>query len=353
MVSTIAQPRQPKGAVAGNVNVGGQFAEHLRTNPEVRLGASGTAMEQLHARRMQLRAAGYMPAGSGIADGSPRSTAGISRWWETHFTRAEFAPEAEKGSYHQMPDDYTPGMHGGRALSQHRRTHRMLYEGAGVAVRMPSVTSIRRYSKELKGQTFDIPVEATYPGGTVSGYVRVTQNGPNTWSVSGLNMPAAANAYVSEAIQATLEDRRPSTALGRVEDLLERRRERFAAGGVTLNATPQSSWIRGMGYNDASQQMVVQLGERVYAYKVQKEIFEAAQTSWSPGRIYNQLVKGRDRAPVDFHDVCGRYFDAAKPHRCPSRHKDRSTTVKLFNRRVRDHVLARTPAVEAPRPMSA
>ena len=45
-----------------------------------------------------------------------------------------------------MPDDYTPSMTIGKSLEGNRRTHRMCYRGVGVALRMPSATSIKRYA---------------------------------------------------------------------------------------------------------------------------------------------------------------------------------------------------------------
>ena len=330
--------RQLKGARRADQSIAGQFADHLRSNPEAILQAPTRAdvMTQLSLRRRVLREAGYMPAGSGIADGSPRTTAGIDTWWESHFNRAEFAP---KGSYHQMPDDFTPNMTRGNALSEHRRTHRMLYQGAGVAVRMPSATSIKRFSDSIGGQTFDLPIEAEFPGGTVSGFVRVTQSGVAAWSVSGVNLPEPGNAYVSEAVSAVLEARGPRMALPQIRSLLVRRRERIAAAGVIVKPIEHSTWIRGMGYNTANSQMVIQLGDRTYGYHVPKAQYETARDSWSPGKIYNELVKGRGRFEIAFHDTCGRFYDARKTHRCPSSHHDRTNSAKLQNLRVRKHVV--------------
>lgn len=313
--------------------VSGRFAEHLNSNPEGDVLAAGSrdVMSQLAARRTALRRAGYVPAAAGPADGSPRSTDHINTWWATHYNRAEQAPD---GAYPQMPDDYTPNMTGGNALSEHRRTHRMLYEGAGVAVRMPSVTAVRAYSKEIGHQTFDLPVEAEYPGGTVSGYVRVTRNGVAEWSVSGLNMPEPANSYVSEAVGATLEARRPTTALRNIKDILARRRERLASAGVLLKPTDHSEWIRGAGYNTVGNQMVIQLNGRAYGYVVHRELYKEVTTSWSPGKLYNRWVKGSRRFEVEFHDKCQRFYNKDKQHRCPSKHQERGTEVSDYNKRV-------------------
>ena len=329
--------RQPKGALRSDKPIAGEFADHLRSDPEAILRAPtrADAMTQLSLRRRVLREAGYMPAGSGIADGSPRTTDGIDTWWESHFNRAEFAPE---GSYHQMPDDFTPNMTSGNALSEHRRTHRMLYQGAGVAVRMPSATSIKRFSDSIGGQTFDLPVEAEFPGGTVSGFVRVTRSGVAAWSVSGANLPEPGNSYVSEAVGAVLEARHPSMALSGIRSLLRRRRERIAAAGVVVKPIVHSKWIRGIGYNKANSQMVIQLGDRTYGYHVTEDRYKAARDSWSPGKIYNELVKGHGRFQIAFHAGCGRFYDARKAHRCPSAHRGRTDSAKPQNLRVREHL---------------
>ncbi len=315
--------------------IGGQFATHMRTDPEILLHAFDPAdvMTQLSVRRRTLREAGYIPAGSG-----PQTTTGIDDWWETHYNRAEIAPT---DSYHLMPDDYTPSMTHGKSLTEHRRTHRMLYRGAGVALRMPSATSIKRFSDEIGHDTFDLPIEAEYPGGTISGYVRVTRNGPSEWAVSGVNLPEPANSYTAEAVSAVLEGRRPRMALASTQNLLARRQARLAAAGVAVKPIEHSEWIRGIGYNTAQQQMVIQLGDRTYGYHVAHDVFEAARDSWSPGQIYNRLIKGKTRFELGHHDVCGRYFNAQNPHRCPSRHHDRNGLVKLYNARVSEHVAGR------------
>lgn len=313
--------------------VTGRFAEHLNSAPEGDVLASQQpdVMEQLKSRRTALREAGYVAAGAGPADGSPRTTDGIDNWWATHYVRAEQAPD---GSYPQIPDDYTPNMTGGKSLAENRRTHRMLYEGAGVAVRMPSVTAIRRFSQENGNQTFDVPVEADYPGGSISGYVRVTRNGVSEWSVSSLNMGEPANSYVSEAVGASLEARRPSRALKDVKDILVRRRERLASAGVMLKPTDHSEWIKGAGYNTVGNQMVIQLGGRVYGYRTSRDRYEEVRSSWSPGKIYNRLVKGSKRFEVAFHDKCNRFYSVENPHRCASRHNERSAEVSAYNKRV-------------------
>lgn len=65
------------------------------------------------------------------------------------------------------------------------RTHRLSYVGAGVTLRMPSVTSIKSFANapvdgKRPGETFDMPVSTQFPGGEISGWV--TRRGDGTWA---------------------------------------------------------------------------------------------------------------------------------------------------------------------------
>lgn len=337
-VDAYGNKHKPRG-VAGS----GQFDGKVNTPPsglEDTPSSLPTGVDKVLQRRAQLiQDGGFVPATAGFSIGhGTRTTDGIEQWWDDHFTRAEQAPTGS-GSYLQMPDDYTPGKTGGRALSKKRRTHRMLYQGAGVAVRMPSATAIKRFSKENRYATFDVPVQVEGRGGqTYSGYVRVTQNGPDSWTTEALGVPPRAAWKVSESVNAVLESRRPSTALATVGDLLERRRERFKSAGTQIAAVENSTFIRGAGYNRASGEMVVTLGKRTYGYKVPEELYQRLTRSYSPGHLYNSMVKGAPRVPVAQCGTCGRWFNEGVKHTCVG-HKERSRTVKPYNRRVRAYVL--------------
>jgi hypothetical protein len=125
--------------------------------------------------------------------------------------------------------------------------HRILYKGAGVALRTRSATAIKRYSAET-GSTFDVSTSAAFPG-NVSGTVQGTHKDAGLWSVSGKGFAPEQAAYVCEGVSAVLEARCPSMGLQQVGDLLERRRGRFAPGGVRFDETPQSLFISGVGYD--------------------------------------------------------------------------------------------------------
>jgi len=349
----------------------GKYREYLSTQPEGALTApaenstEATDDEQKQGRfaawrerrRLEkeraraLREEGYLLGTSTAAVVDPRSREGIEDFWDNHFVTAEQATETREGSYAVMSDDYTPGQTGGNALSGHRRTHRIAYEGAQTAVRMPSATSIRRFSEENKGRTFDVPVDATYPGGSVSGYVRVTANGPGQWSVSGVGMNEEANAYVSESVQAVLEARSVSRALKDVPDILERRTQRLAAAGAKQTPVHHSDWIRSCGYNPNSQEMVINLNGRAYGYRdVAPDTFDrlmnpGAEDGYSAGRVYNALVKRKsDVFQVEQCGKCGWFTEAGAAHRCRSQHHEREHAgSSAYAKTVRDRILRSNP----------
>lgn len=312
-----------------------------------RFTAMRKAKERLRDRARQLVTRGYLPATSQAAINDPRYREGIEEFWQSHYAAAEQSDSTHTGgSYELMPDDYTPGMGGGRSITGHRRTHRMGYTNSEVALRMPSATAIRRFSAEKHGRTFDVPVEATYPGGSVSGYVRVTNNGPGEWSVEGLGMDDAAKAYVSESVRAVLEARCVSRALSNIPDILAHRAERLRAAGVGEKTVTDSDWIRTAGYNRASGDMVVNLGGRMYGYRdVPREDFErimkpGSEFDYSAGKVYNALVKRkRNSFAVEQCAKCGRFSESGAEHRCPSQHKARQENRSGYQNTVRAHLI--------------
>ena len=340
--------------VPPGVPTGGQFAPTSRPEAtDVHLvdddlgpdtssvpGADAGLEAFLAERRERIRAGGYVrPAAAPRASVDPRSSAYLREWWEAEHATAEYGGEA--GAYPQMPDDHTPGRGLGNALSGHRRTHRMAYAGAGVSMRMPSVTAIRRYALETGaaqleasqgGQaTFDVPVTATYPGGEVTGWVRVTRSSDGSWATRGLGFSKEASAYVAEAVQCVLEARRPTRALADTGDLLERRRQRAAQIGTHL-AEVRSSWIKAAGYDKATGTMVVTTATHEYGYRVPPEVFSKVTTARQPGGVFNQLVRGRaTRVEVRQCEACHRFSAELATHRCPPREAPRQVATPLQN----------------------
>lgn len=331
----------PPNRVPAGVPTGGQFAPTHR--PEA-TGVELVEVEEndiasfLADRRERIRASGFVPpVAAPRATGDPRSSAYLQEWWEAEHAVAEYGHES--GSYPQMPDDFTPSRGLGHALSGHRRTHRMAYAGAGVSMRMPSVTSIRRYASETKQATFDVPVTASYPGGEVTGWVRVTRSEDGTWATRGLGFSKEASAYVAEAVQCVLEARRPSRALADTGNLLERRRQRAAQIGTHI-AEVRSSWIKAAGYDKATGTMVLTTATHEYGYRVPSEVFSRVTTARQPGGVFNQMVRGRaTRVEVRQCERCQRFSADLVSHRCPPREAQRQVAVPVQNELARRRFL--------------
>lgn len=277
----------------------GSFATKTQSAPEVVLtpndliGSPG----QQSARALDLAESGRsVGAIAASTRQDPRTTRGIDAWWGGSFVSAEY--EANGEGFEKMPDDYTPGMASGRALSGHRRTHRMRYEGAGVVLRMPSATAIRRYSAERGHRTFDVPVSAEVDGRTVQAWVRVTQHGPRVWSTKALGFAPGdvRGLKVAEAANAVLESRRPRVALERVRDLMARRRDRASQVGTVVHPFAyRSSFLQRAGYDRARGVFTVEIGGKAYGYQVSERVAQAVMNARDPGRVYNAMIRGRAR----------------------------------------------------------
>ena len=312
-ISTEAQRRQDEARHAS-----GRFGAQHHSAPEATLGAPAerpvTADSLLAARRAQIADWGFTPA---VPQMKLTDAANPDQWW------ARTSSIAEVGQYETMPQRSASGV----------RSRLKTYEGRETALRMPSVTSVRRFAAE-HGTTFDLPVEATTPHGPVTGHVRVTSHGGGRYSVSAVNMPKEHAEYVAESVHATLEARRPSRGLAEVQGILARRRARIASQGASLKPV-ESSFIRGMGYNPHDGQLIMNIGGRMYGYHLQEQehditgeilspdqVYDHLVHSTSLGRAYNAMVKKRSpRFEVEQHAACGNWHYAGEPHSCPSFHE--------------------------------
>ena len=312
------QLRQPKG-----VPIGGEWAVAARGESGTRLCAAspvGLTAEEASERHQALLDAGYVPA---VATGglNPDSTAHLEQWWGDHFVTAEYRASGE--GFAQMPDDNTPGMTGGNALSGNRRTHRVKYHGEDVTLRMPSATAIKRFAAGTDETTFDVPVGGQYPDANgadqlVSGWVRVTKSPNGNWTAVGMGFPAGGDEAVAEGVASILEARRPSHALRDAGSLIAKHRARLAAQGAPLQAM-SSQWISAVGYDDASGVMATQTANgHIYGHLVSKARFGAVAQAPSPGSMFNKLVKGSERVEVANCPACGRFFSATNQHSCPT-----------------------------------
>lgn len=283
----------------------GRFGEQARDEGSVQLAPWVDRLDALDH--------GYVP---GKAVRTRPGSFDPQTWWDEHFLTAEYGDLDGSKTYPKMPDDNTPSMHSGRSLTGHRRTSRMCYRGAGATLTMPSVASIRRFAGEQNGASFDIPVTITTPDGrTVSGWVRSTPRSTG-WSCRAIGFAGDDAAYAGEAVSALLEARRPTRALAEVGDLLARHTARLRAAGTTVRGV-DSSWVGSLGYDSKTQTMVMttQRGDR-YGFSMTPSEFSEVAASRSPGRIFNQMVKGKhDRVQVNQCSGCGRWL-SAQGHVC-------------------------------------
>ncbi|ANP28271.1 hypothetical protein DAD186_17210 [Dermabacter vaginalis] len=186
-------------------------------------------------RRAALQGEGYVQALASRAYHDPRIAGGDGAredWWSRRNFQGEYSDTNE--GYEKMPDDWTPSMGNGKALSGHRRTYRKLYEGAGLSVRMPSASAIKSFDAIQSGKTFDVPVEGiSKDGHSVSGWVRCTRTDDGAWLTEGLGFEGKQND-IAEAVGAVLEARQPTKALAGYGSMDERRLERARRYGARM-----------------------------------------------------------------------------------------------------------------------
>lgn len=341
--------RDDKGRFAGSLpsaESGVDLAATIGSQPYSTDAPLGHREAWRDARAALLARAGYVPATSTTTKLDPKIAGDDelrAKWWANEFVTAEY--DHEKGDYPQMPDDYTPGGTGGRALSGGRRTHRMNYSGGGLDLRMPSATAARRFAKEHNGRTFDMPVQAKLPSGrSVQGWVRCTPGANGRWETESIGFQEGPESEtISEGVNAVLESRRVTTALRDAGDLAQRREQRLAQRGIS-HTPVKSSWIQSAGYQDPTEgdnagMMVMKTKpymtkgrtrkdgtvisspeprpSREYGFAVSKETFSQFARSTEPGKTFNELIKGKhDRFDVTQCSSCSRFHRSDQAHSC-------------------------------------
>jgi len=293
---------------------------------------------------------GYAPAitRAGIVDA--RSTGRREDWWDTLRAQAEY--NRAGGDFPKMPDDNTPSMSDGAALSGARRTHRSKFnvggkrvdgkrdwEG-GLTIRMPSKASLNRFADETGG-TFDVPVSATLNGKTVQGWVRVTKHGPSSWTVSPVGFDGKAGDLIAETVNSNLEKRRVAPYPTDVNDILARRQSRRAAMGTGYTRDVKSTFLTAVGYDEHTGTLVVGMKTGTYEYKnATYRDFRRIIDAESPGSAYNQYVKGRlpsERTDAQRCPKCGRFMPVDGPHECAF-HKHPPVDEPEYNRMATAHL---------------
>lgn len=307
---TTPRSRQPKG-----VTIGGQFKTEERSDALVSLADSQTR----DARVEQLLAQGFVPAVPVAASYTPMRAGNAGSWWDEMHLAAEYRPQ--DNGYPKMSDDDLMDSEG-LGMRGSRRVRRILYRGDNLALRMPSVTSIRRFAKDSDSRTFDVPVTMRddTTGEDVSAWVRVTAGADShTWSVRALGVSGDRAELLADAVSATLESRRPRSSLEHLELLREERKARAATAGGSLRDPKIKGWISEVGYDQETGVAAVRLAksDKLYGYKVSRTRFEALAESNTPGVIFNTAIKTGKSVKVEQCEGCGRFWTAKAGHTCP------------------------------------
>lgn len=294
----------------------GEFGHQGRTAPgDLHSEPRGSWRERAEA----LRGEGYVEAVASPTRFKASDTSYRRLWWAEKFVSAEYGHD--EGAFAQMPDDNSPSMGGGRALSGHRRTYRSRYgRGTGdVQMRMPSKAAMMRFHKNDPKATFDVPVAMEEPDGrTMQGFVRVTPGADGSWTAEGLGFPADQEVLASEAVASILESRRPTMVDLRPETLRARYLERTSSSGVEMEHLSTSSWIGAGGYDESTQTMYLEMNGRTYGYQAHRDDYDFMMASTSPGRTFNLLFKGKlERSAVTSCPRCRRTHLADRNHHCP------------------------------------
>ena len=301
--------------------------------PAVSLGTSQPAAplaSLIASRKDALTHASFISAQASAAAAGDRDE-DRDEWWSRSFGNAEWRNDT---GYPKMPDDFTPSGTGGQSVTGNRRTSRRWYKGEDISVRMPSVSAIKRFSRSIDSGTFDLPVQVSNGADGIQGWVRVTQHGQQ-WSVTGIGMNAADSAGMSEAVRALLESRTPTVELSTVANLRDRYKARVRQEGMQTEQL-NSGWIKAVGYDKKSGTLALSMNGRHYGWPVSEDVAQQLRTSRSPGKVFNQLVKGKPRSEqLDACDNCGRVYSPKMDHRCPARHNAPESSAGVWDRLAR------------------
>jgi len=214
---------------------------------------------------------------------------------------------------------------------ENRQGRQVSYFGGECELRMPSASAVRQFAAHAAdgedGQvTFDVPVTlALKDGSSSSGVVRVTKTADERWATRAIGFDEMHSPLAAEAVQCVLESPHPVRALWDAGDLMERRRRRRASRGVVLRPVG-STWMRKVGYDDATGTLIVSTGDAVYGYAAHKSLYEAMMRSHSPGHVFNRAIRGHaKKIPVAECRNCRRCY-AQVPgnavHRCPPQEEE-------------------------------
>lgn len=265
----------------------------------------------------------------------------IERFWDDTRAVGEYSASDEH-QIPKIPDDYTPAKSAGRksygrSISGTRRTHRRTYDFGDVAVQMPSVSSVKRFSKENRNNTFDVPVSASYTRddgstGQVAGWVRVTPGPNGTYECSSRGFGERDDHKVQEAVAASLEARRPSKTRTEIGSIESRRQEAKRAQGGAVRPVA-SSWVEGAAYDTQTESMLVHckpskrtpegairgyegVSVQEYARFVTNKPLDGHQGGKAMHHYFDVKKSRLPEGSAKFCPSCGRAYLTSTPHEC-------------------------------------
>ena len=255
----------------------------------------------------------FKPASHGKADEVqlPSANTEVDTWWDQAFLGADYDGNISP----MIGDDNTPGRFDGRSIDGYRHTYRRWYHGDDMDVRLPSMAAIRRMSKQNPRKTFQIPVETVINGVSTRCWCSLTRGDRGRWGVEVQG--GAGNPRVTgEAVRALLEARRPSKEPLETGRLLKAYRQRTLLEGTMPQPIANSEWMGEATWQDGV--MGVRLGNKLYGYRVPKQMYEDMIRAESPGQYYNQHIK-RKRTVTWVVECprCHRYYLEKRGHTCP------------------------------------
>lgn len=247
---------------------------------------------------------------SAIAEAS--STKRLAQWWRDAFRIGEVN---NAGSVPRMPDDWTPKMTSGRALSGNRRTHRMKYEVAGATLRMPSRSAIKSYMEKNALETLDVPVVISRGKNDIAAIVRVSSNPDGSYESVTLGANSETELITAEAVSATLERR--NMAFKSVDDLYFKRHSRRLTYGYRLSPMKRKSFIEGSSYDEYTGTAVFRMKGRSYSYQITPKEYRRIVDAEVIGKEFNRICRNRPATHLTECQYCHRPFVEIDNHQCP------------------------------------
>lgn len=272
-------------------------------------GSSGLTLE-----RNEELAAGIDTPGV-IAEGvaPAASTHNLRQWWTTAFLEGEYS---QSGDVARMPDDWTPRMSKGRAISGYRRTHRVKYSVGDYDIRMPSRTAINSYMVKMGLETLDVPIGISQGEDNGSQmFVRVFRHPNGAFDVRTIGADGEQDIIAGESVAAILEG--TSGQVSSFKELYKRRQARMEAAGFVMERNVRNStFMESLDWNPRRRIISIVMNGKLYRYRGSKAIYTQLQNPAKRGKALSDLKKNYKLLGAHGRcHQCGRFM--SDPHLCP------------------------------------